>query len=259
MSENKRLDYKQLLLYLIIIPLCFIAALRGLGWAVKAIAPDLSLNIRNIIVELLITIPVYLIFRKTIHQGEKHILTVPRFLFCFFYLGIPFFVHAGMNIFGHETISGFGNILFAVMGAFAVGLCEELIFRGVIFNKLQELLHGWKKVYLVSALLSSCVFGLIHFENLIEQSFIGTVMQVYFAFAIGLCLCGIYLFSGTLLIPVLLHGIVDAGVFLLAVNSNATAASFNWIHMALSTAILVIGLVILIIYEKKGPMTKKNR
>ena len=114
------------------------------------------------------------------------------------------------------------------------------------FNKLQELLHGRKKAYLVSALLSSCVFGLIHFENLIEQSFIGTVMQVYFAFAIGLCFCGVYLFSGTLLIPILLHGIVDTGVFLLAVNNNATATSFNWVHMALSTAILIIGLVYLV-------------
>ena len=260
MSENKKpLDYKQLLLYLILIPLCFIAALRGLGWLIKAIAPDLSLNIRNIIVELIITIPVYLIFRKTIRQGEKHILTIPRFLFCFLYLGIPFFVHAGMNIFGQETISGFRNILFAVLGAFAVGLCEELIFRGVIFNKLQDLLSGRKNVYLVSALLSSCVFGLIHFENLFEQSFIGTTMQVYFAFAIGLCFCGIYLFSGTLLIPILLHGIVDTGVFMLAVNNNATATSFNWVHMALSTAILIIGLVLLIIYEKKGPMTKKDQ
>ena len=82
-------------------------------------------------------------------------------------------------------------------------------------------------------------------------------MQVYFAFAIGLFFSGIYLFSGTLLIPILLHGIVDAGVFLLAVNSNATATSFNWVHMALSTAILIIGLVLLIIYEKKGPMTKR--
>jgi len=27
--------------------------------------------------------------------------------------------------------------------------------------------------------------------------------------------------------------------------------------MALSTAILIIGLVLLIVYEKKGPMTKK--
>ena len=258
MSGDKRnLDCKQLLLYLIVIPLCFVAELRGLGWLTKAIVPGLSLDIRTIIVELLIAIPVFLIFNKTIRQGEKHILTVLRFLFCFLYLGIPFFVHAGMNIFGHEIKNGFGNVLFAVSGAFFIGLCEELIFRGVIFNKLQELLTGRKNVFLVSALVSSCVFGLIHFENLIEQTFIGTVMQVYFAFAIGLCFCGIYLFSGTLLIPILLHGIVDTGVFLLVVNENGAATSLNWTNIGLSTAILIIGLVLMIIYEKKGPITKK--
>ena len=158
MAEKKGLDYKQLLLYLIVIPVGFIAALRGLGWLGRTIAPDMSLDIRRIIIELLIAIPVFLIFKQTIQQGEKHILTPLRFLFCFLYLGIPFFVHAGMNIFGHEIKSGFANILLAVLGAFAVALCEELIYRGVIFNKVQELLSGRKNVFLISALLSSCVF-----------------------------------------------------------------------------------------------------
>lgn len=258
MSENKKkLDCKQLLLYLIVIPLCFIAALWGLGWLTKTIAPGFSPDIRTIIVELLIAILVFLIFKKTIRQGERHILTVLRFLFCFLYLGIPFFVHAGMNIFGHEIKSGFGNVLFAVLRAFSVGLCEELIFRGVIFNKLQELLSGRKNIFLVSALVSSCVFGLAHVENLIEQTFVNTVMQVYSAFAIGLCFCGIYLFAGTLLIPILLHGIADTGVFLLVVNDNKTAVTLDWMNIGLSTLILIIGLVLIIIYEKKGPMTKK--
>ncbi len=87
MNEHKKTDYKQLLLYLILIPICFIAALRGLGWLIKAVAPDLSLNIRNIIVELIIAIPVYLIFRKIILQGEKLLVLVfpaPQILFLLF-------------------------------------------------------------------------------------------------------------------------------------------------------------------------------
>jgi hypothetical protein len=59
--------------------------------------------------------------------------------------------------------------------------------------------------------------------------------------------------------PVHSSNIVDTGVFMLAVNNNATATSFNWVHMALSTAILIIGLVLMIVYEKKGPMAKKNQ
>lgn len=258
MSENKKsLDHKQLLLYLIVIPVGFIAALRGLGWLSRTAVPDMSQDIRRILIEMLIAVPVFLLFKQTIQQGEKHILTPLRFLFCFLYLGIPFFVHAGMNIFGNEIKSGFGNILLTALGAFAVGLCEELIYRGVIFNKMQELLSGRKNIFLVSALLSSCVFGLTHLGNLIEQSLIGTAMQVYFAFATGLCFCGIYLFSGTLLVPILLHGIVDTGSFLLITNKDATAVSFDWIKMGMSTLILAIGLVLLIIYEKKGPMSKK--
>lgn len=250
------LDFKQFLLYLIAIPGLFVVALRGLGGITRSIAPDLPIDIRTIIVELLITIPIFLVFRKVILQGEKHFLTKLRFFFCFLYLGIPFLIHAGMNIWGHEIKSGFGNILLAVLAAFTVGLCEELIFRGVIFNKLQVILSGRKNVFLISALVSSCVFGLIHYENLLEQTFIGTTMQVYFAFGMGLYFCGVYLFAGTLLIPILLHGIVDAGVFLLVSNDTVTATSFNWFYMGLSTAILIIGLILLIVYGRKGPFIK---
>ena len=260
MEGSKRgLNYEQIILYLIVIPIGFIAVLRGLGWICRTIAPDLSVDISRIIIELLIAVPVFLVFKQTIQQGEKHILTPLRFLFCFLYLGIPFLVHAGMNIFGHEIQTGFANVLPAVLGAFAVAFCEELIFRGVIFNKVQGLLSGRKNVFLIAALLSSCAFGLVHFGNLIEQSLIGTVMQVYFAFATGLCFCGIYLFSGTLLVPILLHGIVDTGSFLLVENADATAASFDWIKMGLSTLILVIGLVLLIIYEKRVLCQKSNK
>ena len=87
MAEKKGLDCKQLLLYLIVIPVGFIAALRGLGWLSLTIAPDMSLNIRRIIIELLIAVPVFLIFKHTIQQGEKHILTPLRFLSAFFILG----------------------------------------------------------------------------------------------------------------------------------------------------------------------------
>ena len=102
---------------------------------------------------------------------------------------------------------------------------------------------------MISALLSSLVFGLCHFGNLIEQPAAATVMQVYFAFSIGLCFCGIYLFSGTLLIPILLHGIVDVGTFLLVTNGLETSSSFNWMYMGLSSLILVEGLVMVIIYQ----------
>ena len=258
MAEKKGLDYKQLFLYLIVIPIGFIAVLRGSGWLSRTIAPDLSLDIRRIIIELLIAVPVFLTFKQTIQQGEKHILTPLRFLFCFLYLGIPFLVQAGMNIFGHEIKNGLSDILRSILAALMVGLCEELVFRGVVFNKLQVVFSGARNLYLISALLSSCSFGLVHLVNALDQSWIGTITQVYFAFATGMCFCGIYLFSGTLWIPVLLHGITDASTFLLVVNENATAASFDWIKLGLATLNLFIGLVLLIIYEKKGPMSKKT-
>ena len=163
-----------------------------------------------------------------------------------------------MNIFSHEIKSGLSNIVLAILAALMVGLCEELVFRGVVFNKLQVIFSGTRNLYLISALLSSCSFGLVHLVNALDQSWIGTITQVYFAFATGMCFCGIYLFSGTLWIPVLLHAITDASTFLLIINENAAATSFDWIKLGLATLNLIIGFVLLIVYEKKGAMTKKT-
>ena len=110
---------------------------------------------------------------------------------------------------------------------------------------------GRKNAFILATIISSVAFAMIHFFNLFEQTLIGTIMQVYFALAIGVCYVGIYMLSGTLLIPVLLHGIVDAGVFLLVTDNNAVANSVNWIQMGLSTLILVEGIVLVIIFQKK--------
>lgn len=97
------------------------------------------LQVAYIAVELLIALVVYWTFRKTIRLGEKHILTVSRFLFCFLYLGIPCLAHFGMNLLGGNLKKGFAEVLIAAFRGLSVGVCEELVFRGLSFNKLQKL------------------------------------------------------------------------------------------------------------------------
>lgn len=80
-------------------------------------------------------------------------------------------------------------LLLLVTVAVFPAIVEELIFRGFLYRYLRR--HG----RLFAALASSLVFGLIHLN----------VLQLLFAFAMGLILCQVYERSGKLRYAMLLH------------------------------------------------------
>ena len=89
------------------------------------------------------------------------------------------------------------------------------------------------------------------FFNLASQPFLATLGQVYFAIAAGMAFCGIYLISGTLIIPIILHVIVDICHTLLKNDVTATSNSFNWVLAIFSTVLLVEGIATMIYWQKR--------
>ena len=252
-SNGNYPDFKNILLYSVIIPVGFVGVLKLFGLILKPLelSVDLGLFV-GAIFELVIALVFFFIFRETIKKGEKHILTVKRFLFCFFYLGIPFLANGIMSFFGGELKTGIFSIIAGVLAGVAYGLTEEVVFRGVAFNKLTENLKKSKNVYIISALLTAGVFGLCHFSNLLSQPFLAVLGQVYFAFAAGMAFSGIYLISGTLIVPIFLHVAVDICHSLIVNDATATVNSFNFILAIFSTVLLAEGLITVIYWQKKG-------
>jgi membrane protease YdiL (CAAX protease family) len=101
-------------------------------------------------------------------------------------------------------------ILFA-LSTFAVGIVEELAFRGTIFPLLIKSFKKTNRPILISALLSSLMFGLVHFINLFSQpeNIIGIISQVFFATAIGVFFCGLMVRTENILIPCIIHALVN--------------------------------------------------
>ena len=75
--------------------------------------------------------------------------------------------------------------------ALVSGVGEELLFRGWLMNE-------------TGVLFSSIVFGLIHFPPNRQWLY-----WPFFAFAMGLVLAWLYIWSGSLLFPILLHAGVN--------------------------------------------------
>ena len=75
----------------------------------------------------------------------------------------------------------------------AVGLFEEICFRGVIFLGFLEKRRGSKKGQFAAIILSSAVFGAIHLVNVFFGASIGaTVLQIGYSFLIG-AMCSVIL------------------------------------------------------------------
>ena len=151
---------KKLLLYGIVIPIGFVFSLKIIGLILQIInlPPDPDLLV-GAIAELATALIFFCAFRKTIKFGEKHILTPKRFLFCLFYLGVPFLCNAVMSLLGGELKSGAFAIIAGALAGLAYGVTEEIVFRGVVLNKLIKTFKNRKNTYIVATLLTAGVFG----------------------------------------------------------------------------------------------------
>lgn len=77
------------------------------------------------------------------------------------------------------------------------GICEELLYRGFLMQWLDGVMPIW-----AAMILSSVVFGLQH----AYQGLAGITRTT----ALGLLLAGVFVASGSLLWPIILHVIIDA-------------------------------------------------
>ena len=94
------------------------------------------------------------------------------------------------------------------------GICEELLFRGFLLYYLH--VFPWKLNLTVALVIASVIFGIQH----LYQGIGGVVQTTIMGFLFGL----LFLLTGNLLQPILLHLAADLRVLLLLRPANAEAA-----------------------------------
>lgn len=94
------------------------------------------------------------------------------------------------------------------------GVCEEILFRGFLLFYLQEVFGSAPWVAIV---VSSAIFGLCH----VYQGFTGVLTTG----VLGAVLAGLYLSSGSLLLPIIIHTLIDLRVLLLQRLASGRASS----------------------------------
>ena len=125
---------------------------------------------------------------------------------------------------GAFLLSAIGSIIFAPV-------LEELVFRGVLFNRLKIRLG-----IVPAMLISSFLFGIGHDFGGITS-----------AFLFGICMCILYLKTDNILVPMSVHFVNNVVATILELTSiDYIIGQFPWIIPA--TIIILIATVLLIKY-----------
>ncbi len=122
------------------------------------------------------------------------------------------FISIGLVINWNTYINTELDILFMFFSSvMIVGVVEELIFRGTILPLFINYLKSRKNVLFLSVIISSTIFGFIHYLNILNEpdNFWGITHQVFLAISIGVFLGGLMLRTKSILIPSIVHGFID--------------------------------------------------
>lgn len=137
----------------------------------------------------------------------------------------------------------FISVVFSFIGALIVGFFEEILMRGAMFNLFMNTFKQSKHCVLLSATLSSLLFGLTHLGNLSSGANLTyTIYQVFYAAAMGFLFCMAYVKYQSLLIPIGMHVSIDFFDFLFNISGEPSMNSIQWVPITLIIVFLFCGI-----------------
>ena len=107
----------------------------------------------------------------------------------------------------------------AILAGLAPGLFEEVIFRGIIIDRL---LASGKGVW-YSLIVSALLFALVHLTNIVGMSLANVLVQVAYSLVIGLFLGAVYLASDDIAAVILAHASTDISNQIFATSPSVSS------------------------------------
>ncbi|MDE5992424.1 MAG: CPBP family intramembrane metalloprotease [Oscillospiraceae bacterium] len=160
---------------------------------------------------------------------------------------IPMFILMTGNLWRGFALAYSGvSQVFAVLSMLLIGFIEEMLFRGFLFRILLK-----KDPVPVAITITAVTFGIGHIVNLLAgQANLETVIQVLFAVAWGYIFTFVFYKSGSLLVCIAVHALVDA--FSMFAGENIT---MEWVYMC---ATILIAVIYCLYLSRKPAALKKS-
>ena len=142
-------------------------------------------------------------------------------------------------------------VVWLLIGTLAVGVAEEVSTRGVLLVGLRAR-FGEVGVWFWTSL----AFGVFHGLNILFGQAVGaTLLQIAFAFVFGSVLYACRRATGTLLVPIILHGLWDFTTFLSAGEGATTASGLQGVVAYGAVVVLIVALAKRSLFRTEGAPT----
>ncbi|MFV8763038.1 CPBP family intramembrane glutamic endopeptidase [Oenococcus oeni X2L] len=153
------------------------------------------------------------------------------------------------------------EIILTLVFSVIVGIAEEFAFRGLILGNLLTY-HKKSLFYYFSAILiQGFFFGGLHLVNLDRQTFSVTFTQIIYASAIGIIFGVVYEKSGSIVITILAHALIDGLAFIadptaIMKKSLETLPSSTYVVMAGILLFIIAYAALTILLANKAKLDK---
>lgn len=266
MNNNK----KNIVLFFIKMMLIFIITDAILTLLISVIGSSIlyskyGINLLAQIIFALLVLIVMLIFKNSYVFTEKK-----EKFFKSVFLGIPILVITAINLCGNLlTIEGvsLGNLINLILLTLFIGIAEEFLCRGWIQNEFMERFSDSKKHIILSIVLSSLIFGLMHITNIFSgQTIYETIIQIAQATAAGVLFGSIYYKTKNIWAVIFLHSMYDFAIMLgdISLLKDCTINAPSTLGVVLYDSFISILIIILyilgaILVLRKVDRTKEHK
>lgn len=128
---------------------------------------------------------------------------------------LPAILPALLNLVAGEGFVRGNQILLALLCGLGPGISEEVLFRGMQVPNWLRLKRSNVRQIPVIAVITSLLFAAMHLINLfVGADPVQSIKQVFYAFGLGMLFSAVYLRTGSLLWPIIIHSLIDFTAYL---------------------------------------------
>ena len=197
----------------------------------------------KLIISLLSFIILIPILLKRIDKPKNIIINMPLLII----IGILFSLIFNLLLYSLNIIFSFTNIfdlsdnnlIVSIISIGIIGpILEELVFRGITYNRLKLITSKWKAI-----MITSLLFGIFH----------GNIVQFIYTFIFSIILTYIYDYEKNIFAPIIMHVSANISTILLMLFIR----SLN-IYYSLSLFLIFMIFLLIIMYKNKNIVNSNN-